>query len=92
MIKEELSSNEAQDGMRHAGYAQCVFILAQSLIFPNLGSIGALIAALCGMMPWVIRTAKQDQLQAFCMVVASLCLATAYGKLCEVIISIAQGV
>jgi hypothetical protein len=45
--------------MTHAAYAQCFFILAQVMAFPSLGVAGAMVAALCGMMPWLTKFAKE---------------------------------
>jgi hypothetical protein len=58
--------------MTHAAYAQCFFILAQVMAFPSLGVAGAMVAALCGMMPWLTKFAKEAPSKAFGMVMASL--------------------
>ncbi|MGA5750170.1 hypothetical protein ACPB0R_22565 [Escherichia coli] len=77
--------------MTHAAYAQCFFILAQVMAFPSLGVAGAMVAALCGMMPWLTKFAKEAPSKAFGMVMASLCLAPVYGKLCELVVHAIQG-
>lgn len=76
--------------MTHAAYAQCFFILAQVMAFPSLGVAGAMVAALCGMMPWLTKFAKEAPSKAFGMVMASLCLAPVYGKLCELVVHAIQ--
>ncbi|WP_197056385.1 MULTISPECIES: hypothetical protein [Xenorhabdus] len=77
--------------MTNAAYTQCFFILAQALAFPSLGVVGAMVAALCGMMPWLTHFAKEAPSKAFGMVMASLCLVPIYGKLCEFVIHAVQG-
>ena len=77
--------------MTHAAYAQCFFVLAQAIAFPSLGMAGAMVAAMCGMMPWLTKFAKEAPSKAFGMVMASLGLAPVYGKLCELVVSAIQG-
>lgn len=77
--------------MTHAAYAQCLFILAQVIVFPSLGGVGSMIAALCGMMPWLTKFAKDAPSKAFGMVMASLFLAPVYGKLCELVVHAIRG-
>ncbi len=50
-----------------------------------------MVAALCGMMPWLTKFAKEAPSKAFGMVMASLCLAPVYGKLCELVVHAIQG-
>ena len=38
---------EEKKAMNHAAYAQCIFILAQVLLYPALGATGAILAAFC---------------------------------------------
>lgn len=83
---------EDKKAMSHAAYAQCIFILAQVLVYPSLGVAGAILAALCGMMPWLTRFAKEAPSKAFGMVMASLCLAPLYAKLCTIIVNAVQGI
>ncbi|WP_411572080.1 hypothetical protein [Xenorhabdus nematophila] len=45
----------------------------------------------CGMMPWLTKFAKEAPSKAFGMVMASLCIAPVYGKLCELVIHAIQG-
>ncbi len=63
----------------------------QQCPFPSLGMTGAMVAALCGMMPWLTKFAKEAPSKAFGMVMASLCIAPVYGKLCELVIHAIQG-
>ncbi|WP_192903143.1 hypothetical protein [Photorhabdus khanii] len=56
---------EDKKAMTHAAYAQCIFILAQVLAFPTLGMSGAMVAALCGIMPWLTKFAKEAPSKAF---------------------------
>ncbi|MBW3762763.1 hypothetical protein GL272_20050 [Aeromonas veronii] len=82
---------EDQKAMSHAAYAQCIFILAQVLMFPSLGVIGAILAAGCGMMPWLPHFAKSAPSKAFGMVLASVCLAPIYAKFCTFILTAVLG-
>lgn len=85
-------TQQDKKAMTHASYAQCCFILAQVCIFPDLGIAGALVAALCGMMPWLTNMAKEAPSKAFGMVMASLCLAPIFSKFCELLVNTVQGI
>ena len=82
---------EEKKAMNHAAYAQCIFILAQVLLFPALGATCAILTAFCGMMPWLPRFVKQAPSKAFGMVLASVCLAPLYAKVCTFIVTAVQG-
>lgn len=83
---------EDKEAMNHAAYTQCIFILAQVLLYPTLGAAGAILAAFCGMMPWLPRFAKQAPSKAFGMVLASVCLAPLYAKVCTFIVTAVQSI
>ena len=83
---------EEKKAMNHAAYAQCIFILAQVLLYQALGATGAILAAFCGMMPWLPRFVKQAPSKAFGMVLASVCLAPLYAKVCTFIVTAVQGI
>ena len=83
---------EEKKAMNHAAYAQCIFILAQVLLYPALGATGAILTAFCGMMPWLPRFVKQAPSKAFGMVLASVCLAPLYAKVCTFIVTAVQGI
>lgn len=73
-----------------AGIAQGVFIIAQSTVFPSLGATGAIIASLCGLMPWAIPQLKRNRLLASMMVLVSIAIAPAFGFLCREALALLQ--
>jgi hypothetical protein len=71
----------------NAGYAQCVFIFLQALIFPDAGVLGGVIAAQCALMPWLIPILKKAPVVALSMVVSSALLSPLYSWLCLSLLS-----
>lgn len=73
-----------------AGIAQGAFIIAQSTAFPSLGATGAIVASLCGLMPWVIPYFKKNRRLASIMIMVSIAIAPAFGFLCREALAVLQ--
>ena len=85
---EKSEENLSNKPLNQAGYAQCLFILIQSVLFPELGAGGAMIAAFCAMMPWMVMYAKKMPARVFGMVMASLLLTPFYSMLCLFVLKV----
>lgn len=81
-------SNKILEQVEQAAYAQGLFIFIQSVLFPELGTGGAIFAALCAMMPWIVMYAKKMPILVFSMVVTSLLLTPLFSMLCLFILEV----
>ena len=58
---------------------QCIFVFAQSLLFPGTGLMGSIIAGLCALMPWMATCSKGFASRNFGLSVASLITSPLFG-------------
>lgn len=66
-----------------AGCAQAVFIYLQTLVFPELGYLGAIVVAQCALMPWAIAMARKAPTKALALTIASGLLSPAFSFVCQ---------
>ncbi|MFC6674046.1 hypothetical protein [Marinobacterium aestuariivivens] len=78
--------------LMQAGFAQCVFILLQSVAFPELGTLGAIVAAQCALMPWAIPLVRKVPAMAVAMSLTSMVLTPAFSLLCQQVGGVLKGI
>jgi|SRR5690554_409093 hypothetical protein len=82
-IAQKNSGSFSDKSLIAAGFAQAVFIYLQTMTFPELGYLGAIVAAQCALMPWAIPLARTAPTKALAMVIASALLSPAFSFVCQ---------
>jgi hypothetical protein len=68
--------------LMQAGFAQCAFILIQSVLFPELGFLGCIIAAQCALFPWLFPIFRQSIPTAIAMSLTSIVISPIFLLVC----------
>src|SRR5690554_4588596 len=86
------TNDQAMDKLlMQVGLAQPVFIFLQSLFFPALGILGAMIAAQCALMPWLVPMAKKAPSMAVAMSMSSAILTPIFSLMCLYALDFVRG-
>lgn len=86
------TNDQAMDKLlMQVGLAQPVFIFLQSLFFPELGILGAMIAAQCALMPWLVPMAKKAPSMAAAMSMSSAILTPIFSLMCLYALDFVRG-
>lgn len=89
---ETVQSEQIDDTkLMQAGFAQCAFVGLQSAIFPELGVLGAIVAAQCALMPWLVPVAKKAPAMAAAMAITSAALTPVFSVVCLYAADIIKG-
>ncbi|MCB5162619.1 hypothetical protein [Marinomonas algarum] len=73
--------------LEQAGLAQCIFVIVQSVAFPELGMVGAILAAQCALMPWSVPIAKEEPVTAVAMSISSVVITPFFSMFCMAVIN-----
>lgn len=84
-ISAEMTATDTKM-LHQVGFAQCAFIAGQAVMLPELGGLGAVLAASCAAMPWLVPTFKRRPELAVSMVVSTLALSPVFGWLCATLV------
>jgi hypothetical protein len=86
-------SDQMEDAkLMQAGYAQCAFIVFQSVAFPELGVLGALVAAQCALMPWILPIVRTAPAAAIALSLTSALLSPVFSLLCQQAVTGIKGI
>ncbi|WP_299081854.1 hypothetical protein [uncultured Paraglaciecola sp.] len=76
------SEHISDSKLMQAGFAQCVFIAIQTLVFPELGFLGCIIAAQCALFPWLLPICRQAVVTAVAMSLTSIVISPLFYLVC----------